>query len=361
MPSVSSLNESALRWLVEPKDSFIRYQALVDLLGYSQSSKDAVEARRRISFHPFFKRIMAGRSKFGYWPRKDTCDSPRFTGAIWALTLLGEMAALPDSQIEKECERFFNLHQAENGAFTYRSRQSRKKPYYEPCLTGNMVRTLLVLGYGEDPRLRRAIDWMSEAQLEDGGWNCDYPQFQGVKVKHSSFMSTIAPLWAYSEIPRRSWTRRMKRSVERGGEFLLMHRLYKADHHEWMSMNRAFTELHFPMYYYYDVLHGLRVLAKLGYGDDERMRDAAHLVLSKRRPDGKWILDSDWFSQPSESTRWLRKKPRDRPTEPRDPWGNSIAGWSRFELEPVGAPSKWVTLNCFRALSATGDLNMSRK
>jgi hypothetical protein len=195
----SDLNETALRWLLDSKDPFIRYQTLVDVLGYSPDSKDAVEARRRIAFHPTFRTIIAGQTKAGYWPRKDTCDSPRFTGALWALILLGEMAVVPDSRITKECERFFSLHQGENGSFSYRSKLSGKKHYAEPCLTGNMVRALIVLGYGMDPRVRRAIHWMPEAQLEDGGWNCDYPQFEGIKVRHSSFMSTIEPLWAYSE------------------------------------------------------------------------------------------------------------------------------------------------------------------
>jgi squalene-hopene cyclase-like protein len=253
---VTDLNEAALRWLLEPQNPSIRYQTLVDVLGYSPESREAVEARQRIPRHPIYKRIMAGQTKAGYWPRKDTCDSPRYTGALWALILLGEMRVPPDPRIEKECERFFNLHQGENGSFSYRSRLGGKTHYAEPCLTGNMVRTLLVLGYDKDPRVRRAIDWMPEAQLKDGGWNCDYPQFQGVKVRHSSFMSTVEPLWAYSEIPRQMRTRRMKRSIERGAEFLLMHRLYKADHHEWMPMNRTFTTLHYPMYYYYDVLHG---------------------------------------------------------------------------------------------------------
>jgi hypothetical protein len=303
---------------------------------------------------------MAGQTKSGYWPRKDTCDGPRYTGALWALILLGEMAVIPDARVKKECERFLNLHQGENGSFSYRSKLRGKEHYPDPCLTGNMARTLIVLGYGSDPRVRRAIEWMPEAQLEDGGWNCDYPEFEGVKVRHSSFMSTIEPLWAYSEIPKQTWTRRMKRSVERGAEFLLLHRLYKADHHEWMPMNPTFTSLHFPMYFYYDALHGLRVLSKLGYGGDERMRDAAHLVLSKRRPDGRWVLESDWFSQPGESTRWLRKKPGQKPSVPSDPWGNSLETASKYDLEPVGAPSKWVTLNCYRALTRTGDIAVSK-
>src|SRR3989442_962802 len=212
----------------------------------------------------------------------------------------------------------------------------------------------------QGPSAPKSHRWMPEAQLEDGGWNCDYPQFQGVKVRHSSFSSTIEPLWAYSEIPRQTWTRRMKRSIERGAEFLLMHRMYKADHHEWLPMNRAFTTLHLPMHYYYDALHGLRVLTKLGYGDDERMRDAAHLVISKRRPDGKWVLEGDWFSEPAASTRWLSEKASEKSSGLADPWGNSLAGWTKFDLEPVGGPSKWVTLSCYRALTRTGDFDLQQ-
>jgi len=128
------LTESTLRWLLEPEDPFIRYQTLVDILGHSPEDKEAIEAQGQVARHSVFKQIMAGQSKAGYWPRKDTCDSPRFTGALWALTLLGEMAVLPDPRIRKECERFFNLHQGENGSFSYRSRLSGKKHYAEPCL-----------------------------------------------------------------------------------------------------------------------------------------------------------------------------------------------------------------------------------
>ncbi len=200
-----------------------------------------------------------------------------------------------------------------------------------------MVRTLLVFGYREDPRVKKAINWMPEQQLDDGGWNCNYPE---KKVKHSSFMSTIEPLWAYSEIPREKWTRKMKRSMEQGAEFLLMHRIYKSDHHHWKHSLPFATTLHFPMYYYYDALHGLRVLAKLGYGDDERVRDAVHLILSKRCPDGKWLLEGDWSREP-EAQASKRK--------------------AVVDVEELWKPSKWVTLNCYRSLTATGDLDISRK
>src|SRR3989442_12378313 len=92
--------------------------------------------------------------------------------------------------------------------FACPSKIEESKRWDEPCLTGNMIRTLIKVGFSNDPRGRRAIDWLPKGQLAVGGWNCDYPE---KNVKHSSFMSNIEPLSAYSEIPRRKWSRNMKR------------------------------------------------------------------------------------------------------------------------------------------------------
>jgi len=96
---------------------------------------------------------------------------------------------------------------------------------------------------------------------------------------------------------------------------------------------------------------------RLGYGDDERMRDAAYLVMSKRRLDGKWVLEGDWFSEPRPTTRWLEKKEAGDSYGTTDPWGNPMKGWTKLDLEQV-EPSKWVTLNPYRALTRTGDLKV---
>ena len=342
------MKQSGLDWLLEKEDPPIRFLTLQEILGRASDSKEVVEARDRIRSYSPIRKVLKARTKNGYWPPKETCYTPKWKSTVWPLMLLGEMGFTPDRGVKEACERFLEQHQLENGAFTcpspsdvkgWLAKHPRQKAtrWEEPCLTGNMIRTLLVLGYQEDPRVRKAIDWMPEQQQEDGGWNCDYPE---KKVKHSSFMSTIEPLWAYSEIPRKKWTRKMKRSIEAGSEFLLMHRIYKSDHHHWRHSLPFATALHFPMYYYYDALHGLRVLTKLGYGDDERVKDAVHLILSKQSPDGKWLLEGDWSREP-ESQKNKRK--------------------ALVDVEELWKPSKWITLNCYRALTATGDLDISRK
>lgn len=276
----------------------------------------------------------------GYWPPERTCYEPKFTSTVWPLIMLGEMRVPRTSWIESAVERFLSKHQMENGAFCCSVSTASRGVEEEPCLTGNMVRTLQVFGYGEDRRVREAVDWLPEVQFEDGGWNCDFPRYN---PSHSSFMSTIEPLWAYSEIPRQKWTRKMKRSMERGAEFLLAHRVYKS-HTDWRTVElrgladsfpgNPVTQFHFPMWYYYDALHALRILTRLGYSNDERIRDAVHLLLSKKTPDGKWLLEGDWVRE--------RKDSRRR---------------NLVNLEELMKPSKWVTLNCYRVLALTGDLD----
>ncbi len=342
------MKQPGLDWLLEPANPSVRFFTLHEILGRPINDEEVRKAQGKIRSSSLVRKILSSRNKSGYWSPEKTFYSPKWTASVWPMMLLGEIGFRPDDGLKKACEKFFELHQLENGAFvcpspsdveSWKKKHPRGKSvrWEEPCLTGNMIRTLLVFGYGDDPRLNKAIQWMPEQQLEDGGWNCNYPE---KKVKHSSFMSTIEPLWAYSEIPQAKWTRKMKRSIEDGAEFLLMHRVYKSDHHHWKHSLPFATALHFPMYYYYDALHGLRVLAKLGYGDDERVKDAVHLILSKRSPDGKWLLEGDWSREP-DAQKNKRK--------------------ALVEVEELWKPSKWITLNAYRALTATGDILVSKK
>jgi hypothetical protein len=84
------------------------------------------------------------------------------------------------------------------------------------------------------------------------------------------------------------------------------------------------------------------VLTKLGYADDERIRDATHLLLSKRSPDGAWNLEGDWFREGD--FFYPSGKGRKAPVN----------------IEQIGKPSKWITLNCYRVLRQTGDIDIPR-
>ena len=187
------------------------------------------------------------------------------------------------------------------------------------CLTGNVAAALIRMGYVDDPRLQRSLEWLVRIQNRDGGWLCPYWRAH-INDMHGCFYGTICPLEAFSEVPEVKRSKAMKETIEKGAEFLLMHRLFKADHHNFAVINQSWLKLSFPWFYGYNVLRGLDVLTNLGYVEDERLDDAVKVVLQKRMPDGRWILES-------------------APT-----------GRMHVNLEPVGKPSKWITLIALKVL-----------
>jgi hypothetical protein len=178
---------------------------------------------------------------------------------------------------------------------------------------------MLRVGYCGDARLTKALDWLVKIQNADGGWLCPYWKAH-VKDTHGCFYGTICPLEALSEVPQSERSLEVKLAIERGAEFLLMHRLYKADHHGFKVIKGPWARFGFPWFHGYDVLRGLSVLTKLGYIDDDRLVDAVTLVIQKRQPDGKWLLET-------------------APT-----------GRMQANIEAAGKPSKWITLDALRVL-----------
>ncbi len=192
------------------------------------------------------------------------------------------------------------------------------REYEMSCLTGNVAASLIRLGYAEDGRVRRALNWLVKIQNEDGGWLCPYWKAH-IKDKHGCFMGTITPLDAFSEVPEELKTTRMMKAIERGVEFLLMHRLFKADHHGFRTIKKGWLKLGFP-WFFYDILRGLSIVTRLGYSGDERVEDAFDILLQKQNQEGKWLLE------------------------------RTPSGRMHTNLEPKGKPSKWITLHALKVI-----------
>jgi hypothetical protein len=125
---------------------------------------------------------------------------------------------------------------------------------------------------------------------------------------------------AFSELPKHSLTEEIRKAISFGAEFLLMHRLFKADHHNLSIISQGWLELSFPWFAGYNILRGLDILTKLGYSKDERMNDAIEILLQKRNGNGTWILE------------------------------NTPTSRMQSNLETKGQPSKWITLIALRVL-----------
>ena len=342
------LKGDPLKWLTSADNHPVRYQTLIHLLDYSTDHPDVLEMRGLISSDPKVARILSKQSRDGHWESSTEPYKPKYKSSYWQVMILG-MLGLERSNlnVERAVEHVFQFQHEKGGFAEYGEAGARRKyqrmkekllkkgqkPPTEDqwtqekvhdsqltCLTGNVCLALVRLGYGSDRRVKRALRWLVNVQNEDGGWLCPY---WGAHKddRHGCFMGTITPLDAFSEMPANDRPPDMIDSLDAGVEFLLMHRLFRADHHGFKVINESWLELGFPQFFY-DLLRGLSVVCKAGYADDERIDEALRILLDKQLADGSWILES------------------------------SPIGRMQTNLEQKGRPSKWVTLEALRVVKS---------
>ncbi|HYY90863.1 MAG TPA: hypothetical protein VE955_02630 [Candidatus Dormibacteraeota bacterium] len=104
---------------------------------------------------------------------------------------------------------------------------------------------------------------------------------------------------------------------------------------------QSISELHYPLYWHYDILQALVILDRAGKLGDQRTRDAIDLVESKRGEDGLWRPEGYYWS--------LKRK-----TETKLAVSNlEIIDWGRK------GPNEMITLNALRVLKKSGRLKMA--
>lgn len=243
---------SLVEWLLEKENPSVRYLALRDLLDRGEDDPEVVEARGAIPASEVVVKIFSQQKAEGYWEEAGSPYQPKYKATYWQLMTLGQLGIdRSDERVQRTCNYIFGLQLPNGGFSSYtvegagdefelvrRKTVAKGKPLPEfdtwaqalvkeheySCLTGNVAAALIRLGYGKDPRVEKALDWLLSVQNDDGGWLC--PCWKAhVKDKHGCFYGTICPLEALSEVPEAERTSEMKSAIQRAAEFLLMHRL----------------------------------------------------------------------------------------------------------------------------------------
>lgn len=272
---VATGDAAVMAWLLDPSEPALRYLASRDLLRPTPSAEVLRRLRVEVPRRGWAAEILDRQRERTWWERDDTCYWPRQTGTYWSLAVLADLGmSREDVRISNAVEHMLRIHLNADGGF---SPFGPPKPSHF-CSTGIMVRTLLQLGYLDDPRTWAGIEWLLRAQLEDGGWDCRSPP--------ESTLDAWEALASFAAIPARRRTPAVRASIGRGAELYLSRRLL----HEGSRYPRWY-ELHYPWHYWYDVLVGLDTLAALGYGSDARLCEAIGVIEAKRLRDGRWPLD----------------------------------------------------------------------
>jgi hypothetical protein len=309
----------AIEWLLEEDEPSIRYRTLTEILGRKGSEPQVRRARHLILEKGWGAKILSERVPGVGWGDGPTQYRPKYTSTHWRMLVLSELGLTRDDPgIRELCEFWMGGFAANNGGL---GANSGGTPHY--CVGANMARAAIRFGYGDDPRVRRTMEWLAEIADPKGGWSC---------FGSGRNLDSWEALSAFAVYPRRKWTPDMQAAVEKGAEFFLQREL-----HVQGSNYPPWYRFHYPIHYYYDVLVGLDFLTTLGYGGDPRLGFALDLLRRKQRRDGRWNLDAIHPDVEGGMAKWYSKHPKDRPT----PWG----------IETPGKPSKMVTFAALKVLS----------
>lgn len=315
-------------WLLENDNPSVRYYVLTDLLDVPQSDARVAQARLEVMRSGAVPRILARQADGGYWGvPQDFYIRSKYRGTVWNLIILAQVGADgSDDRIKKACEFILANSQHASGGFAYQSAKNGggDPDKLLPCLTGNMVWSLLRFGYLGDARVQRGIDWIARYQrFDDGvadpprGW--PYDKLEKCYGRHTCHQGAVKALKALAEIPPSNRTPSANNAIHVGAEYFLQHHILKRSHNLSRVGNKDWLKLGFPQLWKFDILETLTLLLKLGY-HDERMQEAVDYVVSRQDERGRWLLDT------------------------------SFNGRFQASIEQQGKPSKWVTLHALRVL-----------
>ncbi len=170
----SLLNADPTDWLLEADNPSVRYFTLRYILEKPEHDPEVTKAKADIMTVGPVPAILDAQDKAGFWGNPKSFYKAKYKGTVWQLIILAELGADGnDARIRNACEFILdNSQDKESGGFSedtaVKTGGGRHSGVY-PCLTGNMVFSLIRLGYLDDPRLQRGIEWMTKYQRFDDG------------------------------------------------------------------------------------------------------------------------------------------------------------------------------------------------
>jgi hypothetical protein len=309
--------DGTIQWLLNG-DPAICWQTLHDLVGAAERSVE--HERRRVARDGWGARLLARQDPEGTWAGGLSSDgglySPKWTSTTYTMLLLRDFG-LPatNRQARRACPLLLDRGLQRDGGINYGiwAKWTRRS---ETCITGMVLSILSYFEY-EDARLDTIADHLLEQQMPDGGWNCQRPS----GATHASVHTTISVLEGLRlyELHRGRQVREVRAAQGRGREFLLVHRLFRS-HRTGEVIKPVFTRFAFPPRWHYDILRALDYFQAVNAPCDRRLAEAIDIVRRSQRADGRWLLQ------------------------------HAYKGKTYFELERLGAPSRWNTLRALRVL-----------
>ncbi len=308
-------------WLLEESNPSVRYFTLKNILDRSDEDKEVRDAKREIMQTGTVPGMLQRQREMDYIQAFSRFYTYKYKGLVWSLITLAELGAEATPQIIEQCEYLFeNSQERQDGGFSQNTAVRTgggRITEVIPCLTGNMVWSLIRFGYLNDPRLQKAVDWLTRfLRFNDGVANdpqvLPYDHIEMCWGKHTCFMGVVKALKGLSAIPVERRTEKITETIDKAVEFLLIHHIYKRSHDLNRKSKPGWLKFGFPLMYQTDILEILDILTEMGI-KDKRMDDAVSIVIARQDDMGRWKAENAYNSerllipigQSGEQSKWI--------------------------------------------------------
>ena len=323
--------------LLASDEPSIRWKTRAHVLGEPVNSKAMRALQAEIRTSTRVRTLLAGRG--------ERSPYDKWQGCHWMLATLADIGyPAGDDALVTMRNRVFDMWLDE---WFYREFAARRKEeaYQRPgvpvmngrhrrCASqqGSALYFLTRLGLADD-RAKKLAERLLYWQWPDGGWNCD----KNPAADTSSFMETMLPMCGLAVHAAATKDRSAKAAANSAAEVFLTRGLYRR-RSDRRVIHPEFVSLHYPLYWHYDFLAGLKAMRVVGRIDDPRCDDALDLLESKQLPGGGW---------PAEK-RYYKVSGRHELGADHVDWG----GTSKKRMNP------WVTVDALAVLRAAGRVSV---
>lgn len=320
------MSTGVLARLLASDEPAIRYQARVRILGEDPATPELRDLQQTIAVSPRVQTLLSERGPDGRIPHH---PYQKWSGAHWVLADLAELAYPPGDPALAPLlgdEMDWLLSPAHLRKVRILEGRVRRCASQE----GNAVLNAIRLGL-YDARVDELVARLLKWQWPDGGWNCD----KRPAAHHSSFMESLIPLRALVYYARLTGMPAAQQAAEYAADIFLKRQMFRRLH-DGAVIAPDFVRLHYPCYWHYDILAGLKVMAEAGHIADARCQAALDLLESKRLADGSFPAEASYYRVTTQGVS-----------------GRSLVSWGGTRKTQG---NEFVTVNALTVLVAAGRL-----
>jgi hypothetical protein len=286
--------------LLQSPNPSIRWKIRAHVLGEDMNSPSMLALQNEIRNSDVAKKLLSGLND----PQLNQGRGvyAKWQGAHWVMASLADIGYPPGDEQLIPIKNALLGFWLDEGFYTEFEAGSQAKAYqksgvpvmqgrHRRCASqqGNTLYMLLKLGL-QDKRLDDLVERLLHWQWPDGGWNCD----KNPDATHSSFMETLLPLRGLALYAQTIGSAGAAKAAKQAAEVFLKRDLYKKQSSGEL-IHPEFTSLHYPLYWHYDILAGLKVMAEAGFINDTRCKAAIDLLQSKQLPGGGWPAGKSYY------------------------------------------------------------------